>query len=73
MSDTPRTDAAEQEFVKIHGLSAFGVALLARQLERELSARETESKLAASAMLKLQGEFDKVRNELQAMREKGTK
>lgn len=32
---TPRSDATEQEFIKVHGLSAFGVAKESRTLERE--------------------------------------
>lgn len=35
-SDTPRTDEAESEFQKVHGISGFGLAKVSRHLEIEL-------------------------------------
>ena len=39
---TPLTDDAEQEFVKVHGLSGFGIAKLARSLELKLQEAERQ-------------------------------
>jgi hypothetical protein len=44
MSETPRTDDAESEFQKIHGLSGFCLAKESRKIEIELAQNKSRGK-----------------------------